>query len=316
MSYESWFTMVRPTLVHIGLPKTGTTSLQELLFAQHKDITYLGQTEVGTQSESDVVLRALLDPVEGPRLRPEASKIIEQRRQSEKALVISDEAITLGPFMRRAMFWDLTNGHTANATAVKDLLGDVQILIVLRNQVDWLVSWHAQGLKNGKYKEFDFDRWLNGEIGGRKDVLFKLLDYPNLIKSYQQVFGSDNVHVEFYEDYETDFPMLGTRIAAMLGVDEDIASELLRTEKRNQRSETLTKLPKPMARARDNRFIKNLLKLAPVTLKQKIRGALSFKHTVPQAPPKNTAALRTQFSTGNQKLFEYLENVVPRDGYL
>jgi hypothetical protein len=59
------------------------------------------------------------------------------------------EALTLGEFMLRATRWAVRSDHIATARRARAVLGDAQVLIVLRNQADWLESWHLQGLKSG-----------------------------------------------------------------------------------------------------------------------------------------------------------------------
>jgi hypothetical protein len=46
--------------VHIGLPKTGTTSLQDLFFAEHPQLAYLGQTNLWTHEDAKKVIKSIL----------------------------------------------------------------------------------------------------------------------------------------------------------------------------------------------------------------------------------------------------------------
>jgi len=215
-------------LLHIGLPKTGTTSLQTLLFDRHPEIHYFGQSNVWTNPHTETVLRGLvLD--EGNNVKA-AYAHISQALEQRPSVVVSDEAFSFGEFMLRAKMWPIDSTPENVSARTKQILGNARILIVLRNQLDWLISWHRQGLKTGKYTEIKFERWLKHDLGStRRDRLFELLDYSRLVSAYTDQFGPKYVDVRFYEDFRGDFPRLASEIAQTLHLDATDAHHLLAT---------------------------------------------------------------------------------------
>jgi len=208
----------------IGLPKTGTTSLQLNCFSRHPEIAYFGQTNFSKDLSTASLLKGLLGVTTGRHVEVEVNKTIQDALADKKAVMISDEALTMGQFMVRAKYWPISTKHYETAVRAKKLLGDAHVFIVLRNQFDWLVSWHRQGLANGKYHVVEFERWLNEELGERREYLFSLLNYKKLCEEYQRAFGEDRVHVDLYERYSiSSFGDLAQEICKVLGVDGDFA---------------------------------------------------------------------------------------------
>lgn len=213
-------------LMHIGLPKTGTTSLQTLLFDRHPEIRHFGQSNVWTNPDAKTVLRALL--LDEENNAKTAREHISHALTQKTSVVISDEALSFGEFMLRARTWPIDSTPETVAAHTKEILGEARILMVLRNQLDWLISWHRQGLKTGKYTETKFKRWLERDLGSaQRDRLFELLDYNRLVAAYADQFGAHNLDVRFYEDFRDDFPRLASEIAQTIDLNATEAHHLL-----------------------------------------------------------------------------------------
>ena len=74
------------------------------------------------------------------------------------------------------------------------IFGETKILIVLRNQIDWLLSAYGNFvLHKGK---LSFKKWFNfyGEL------LCEKLTFSNLISEYINLFGQKNINVLTYEN--------------------------------------------------------------------------------------------------------------------
>src|SRR5262245_15188582 len=149
-------------LLHVGLAKTGTTSLQELFFAAHPQIRYYGQSNFRCDSNARIVLRAL--EVGNVTDMAAAKMILSHAAQERPAIAISHEVLTLREFVIPPTHWPVCPGHVATARRARAVLGEAHVLIVLRNQADWLESWHRQGLKTGRYIETDFQAWLDRDL--------------------------------------------------------------------------------------------------------------------------------------------------------
>ena len=292
----------RPILVHIGLPKTGTTSLQELLFQKHPEIHYLGQTNIWSNDDAKFVLLGLLlgrpadyDNLLGNRV-PDAAR----------ACVISDEALSFGQYMLRGQIWPIKSGHLETAKMIKQALGSVQILIILRNQKDWLVSWHRQGLKNARYFEPNFKKWLHGELLVSRDHFFELLEFDSLCTYYFDIFGRDNVHVEFYDDYVAQLEELAAKICKLIEIDEDIGRSLVSGNARNVTKKSFSRLPFGIHSYTRKQGTRKLLSLLPQKFRSSVKTLLSRDQRFQDPDEDDIKFISNRFRESNHKLSKLL----------
>ena len=290
--------------VHIGLPKTATSSLQRLVFARHPEIAYFGQSNIWTSDDAKRILKALL--IDNDRTRGEqfddVTAVIDDALRQHRRIVISDEALSCGEFMLRASNWGIRTDHSAVARKIRKILGVVDIIIVLRNQADWLISWYKQGLKTGKYVSTSFADWFGGELGDRRDRLCDLLHYDRLYSAYVDVFGAARVHVFTYERYSDDFASLAGEIARRIGVDDAAAASLARDTAINVTGAQYETAPPVLKRIAGVAPVRQLVKLVPA----KLRSALRVRRQYPTTSREELAALMQIFAKGNRDLFERL----------
>jgi hypothetical protein len=288
-------------LLHIGLPKTGTTTLQELLFSAHPEIRYFGQTNVWDDPDAKTVLRALL--LDNEVDLAAARGILADAARDHRAIVISDEALTLGEFMLRATRWPVCSNHLATAQRARALLGDAQVLIVLRNQADWIQSWHLQGLKSGKYVETDYHAWLKRDLGVSAEKLLTLLDYDVLYEAYCNAFGPRQVHVRFYEQYCDHFEDLAAECAELIHVDADRARQfLLEGEPRNVGGSRYSGLAPRAKRLADRGPVRHILDALPVGLRRRLRTWFVRERSFSRLSEADRSTIRNRFAAGNARL--------------
>jgi hypothetical protein len=288
-------------LLHVGLPKTGTTSLQELVFSAHSGIRYFGQTNLWRKPDAKTVLKALLLGNEADLAA--ASKILTNAARDGRAVVISDEALTLGEFMLRATRWPLRSDHATTANRARALLGHAEILIVLRAQADWIESWHLQGLKSGKYVETDYHAWLKNDLGGSAERLLALLEYDVLYEAYRSAFGTQHVHIRFYEHYQNRFQDLAAESAGFVGIDADRARQLIvEGEARNVSGSQYTGLAPIVRRLASHEPMRGLLDALPVRVRQVLRNQLVRDRAYLRLNEADRAAIGARFAAGNVRL--------------
>jgi len=293
-----------PVLVHVGMPKTGTTTLQELFFARHPDIHYLGQTNLWDVAAAKQVLRGLLlDDAPETAL---AGGLVAEGLMAKPAVVISDEALTFGEYMLRAPQWSIRSDHEKTARRIRAALGQVHVLIVVRNQSDWMVSWHRQGLKTGKYVETGFQKWLEKDLGETAEHMMELLRYDKMYKAFADVFGIDYVHVRFFEECVGDFPGLAVEVANLLGVAPDVARQLVSEQARNVTGKRFVGLSPAVQRFVRQGWVKGFLKKIPKQLRGGLRGFLVSNRIYEEMSEADRAAVRAQFAESNQRFFSIL----------
>jgi len=196
--------------IHIGLPKTATTTIQYFLTTHRDALLRRGVLYPRSIAMSDG--HAELHRVLGLAVEPEsvpwlaglrkqldgedviASLLKETRRTEADIVILSSEALA---FMHRP-------------AALRQALAPhpVRILIYLRRQDSFLASFYNQLIKSGLYaatfEEFLVQHAQNAiELRGHLRSL-AICNYERLLDLWADAFGQDNIAVGVYEDY--DFP--------------------------------------------------------------------------------------------------------------
>lgn len=210
--------------------KTATSTLQTRVFPQHRDLTYLG----GPEYKHDAIRAAIADISKQDRLRFDAKS---HRQQVEAALseaprgkpiVISSESLTT-----------MSVDRLTKAERLREVFGEIRIVLCLRRPEDLLVSLYSQYLK-----EFDFraqrmlsiDDWLEYSWSTeRAQRVTRFLDFSPLIRGYQSVFGAENVCVLLFEDLQSAPDFFAQQLSDFLGVSQQYTFNLLQTNRANVR---------------------------------------------------------------------------------
>jgi len=171
-------------IVHIGLDKTGTTSLQGALSAAAPQLGRHGAIypKAGRVHNHHMLLSQAL----GFSFQPlEDSESTNLRQQLLKE--ISGKALT--PIFSSEHF--CYNATPRNIEALGSLLSDydVRIVIVVRNQIDWFISLFSEAIKWGH----------TADVGTYFDQIRWRLDYPKFIDRWADVFGRDRVSIHDYD---------------------------------------------------------------------------------------------------------------------
>ena len=221
-------------VLHIGLPKTGTTTLQRAVFPNLPGVAYAGKRIPGhgfaTQSLGEAVAAtfsadsALVDPA--PAL---ASAIAELRAQcGTGTLVLSTESLA-HPAAR-----DLGLVADRLARAVPD----ARILVTLRAQHALALSWYRS---HGRFAQYLFTHkteaeripaqlpqadWWRLVAREPRGGLLAMLDFEALVACYARRFG-DRVTLLPLELLERDPAAYAARLAGVLEVPASACAPLL-----------------------------------------------------------------------------------------
>ncbi len=197
-----------------------------------------------------------------------------------------------------------------------------KIIIMLRNPVDMIYSLHSRYLYSGNENEVDFvkalcleEQRLKGENLPEKIDLVEKLFYktyvyrlPDQIRSYQKIFGRENVHIILFFQFLSDIKNIYKNTLTFLGVDNHF---LPFTDIQNTNKD-----------ARSN-IIRNILKSTAMPL-GKIRarftskplGITKFLYALNSKKTRRTQlaediriALQNEFTT----VIDQLERIVSKD---
>lgn len=238
--------MSRSLCVHIGLPKTATTTLQRGLFANHPEIEFLGkraghQAEPGLRRCGSQAAFGLanqlfwdharsIDVIEAKRLyREEILPTIEP----DRTLVFSFEGLAAsGLEVRKAV-----------AKNLRDVFGSCRVIIGIRRPVDLVEALYFQRMKRrhlgveaphlGLLSSPSTEEWLESVIGGSE--LAEHLDYARTARIFVEALGRANVAVFALEYLKAEPDDFARSLCRFLEIDEQEGVRLLQGRRHNVR---------------------------------------------------------------------------------
>ena len=203
--------MKQKILFHVGLHKTGTTSLQQNFFvAKNKFL----QHPKGRR----IWLPIFVNKFSTEQLGKLDRRIIQNFSNFSKSLnltpVISNERLSGYP---------ISGGYDRLSiyTRISSLDLDVKILFIIREQKEWLYSAWRQMITDGgsiSLKEFLQQKPLVHNVR-RPGARFEYLNYYMELRKLNELFGSENVLVYPMELIFSDFDNFKRRISMLLEDD-------------------------------------------------------------------------------------------------
>ena len=236
------------TVLHLGMPKTATTLLQQCMFKWH--------SEVKNASKSN---------------RPKLGKALRylQNRESVPATIIEDVHDEMKPHWQAGKTCvlskeSLTGGDVAQKRRQAELFrrafGECQILITIREPLSFIESLYFQDLKvfnvnprsvnprkrNRMVRQFgrppryfDINDWFSvvtvepvARVNPRKRALAHL-EMATTAEIYAEMFGEENVHLVIFEKLKHSLREFLADICGCLDVSLEEAISLCEGETRN-----------------------------------------------------------------------------------
>lgn len=193
--------MIAQCWLHIGIEKTGTTSIQEFLACNRKALlkagflypaapgrtNHVGLTCYALHDQKSDSLRRNLGITTQDQLERYRSRLVaELNREIEasraKFLIFSNEHLssrlqTAAEIERIKRFCDRIATRTT-------------IIVYIRNQVDFLVSRYIEAVKGGSTNPFSFRA---------TSAVSRYIDYAIMLERWRETFGRGNVVVKRFE---------------------------------------------------------------------------------------------------------------------
>ncbi len=214
--------------IHIGFPKTGTTTQQKHLFANHSQVSYLGKPYENEALKNEILKLVMeesltYDPtVLKEYLARQAAKI---NNRGKKLVVLSDELLVSASKVR-------DKGVVANR--VKEVFNPVKILVTVRNQLEMLKSAYVNSgrlLKNvpPKYKgrAITFEDWLEMSWENPDRSYIGNIRYIDTIDYYAGLLGKEKVCVLLFEEFIFHKEQYTRKLSEFLTIDADESVRLL-----------------------------------------------------------------------------------------
>jgi len=208
------------SLLHIGFPKAGSTTLQTGLFQAHPDLVSLAKPFPADDDRAHAIHQAVRfcdSAAIGPRLaglRAELATLVDP--DDRRTPVWSAEDYAVGPY------WPSRQHKTADrvsiATTLAQLLPGAVVLVVVREPVSWLQSCYAQ-LRTGGAPLPRFRPWVDEQLDTRgAGSMLDALDLEPLVSTYDRLFGRDEVLVTAFDDLVARPEAVARRITGVLGL--------------------------------------------------------------------------------------------------
>jgi hypothetical protein len=199
-------------IVHIGFHKTATSWFQAAIYPHVENHRLV---------DRDLVRSVFMDG-DAFDFDPAAAREALRLDADARPAVICEEELS------GVLHIGAASTYIAKEVArrIHAAIPDAQIVIFVREQVDAATSWYLQYLKEGgtaSARRYLFpDEYLfPGRLMLFKTARFNFaqLDYSGLIKTYDQLFGRDRVHVFAYEELKADSAGVLARMQEELGLE-------------------------------------------------------------------------------------------------
>ena len=317
--------------IHAGFPKAASTTLQRHLFNRHSEIQYLGlyplrnigidtvEDEVSAVYLQDEELRSFYNNiVDLDVIEYEASankrlfeSVTEKYIDSAgKCMVLSNEKLT------SVFFAHCDNGVKAERLA--DLFPGAKVILVIRNQYDWLKSQyrdHPFDPRNFAIgKPVSLDDWFKIAFWNKHIKLFQMLNYIDIIDYYAKLFGEANVGIFLFEELSQDVAAFSRKISSFMGINRLETANLLAGKHENKGVSRRYNVYRACKRKYLGWFSRNRI------LSARLEGVLdaylkSGKAADYALSPENLSRVEKYFSPGNRKLAEKYELDLEKYGY-
>ncbi|POZ88400.1 sulfotransferase domain-containing protein [Petrotoga sibirica] len=235
---------MKKLLIHIGYPKTATTTIQHRLFAtlhETERINYLGRADysANTYFEQAVGLENYL-------CLNENFHVNNLKIFSEKNNVISNEVFTASVYTREILLGrrivDPLEYPQRLSTLFKNVVDNIEIMVTIRNQKDLIYShyvqnypWLANDKSNDAPTKFIFE---DGQI--LRKERFKIFYFSDLLDKYEENFGKENIHILLFEDLKCDTKFFYDQLSQIINVESSLVERLLAGGHLNNRRKTNT----------------------------------------------------------------------------
>lgn len=228
--------------IHIGCPKTASTTLQNNLFARHPEIASIGKPYDSRESELATQIYQLITKDDQTFDFDRCQRALEEEKERKtshggiKATMLSEEKIYVSPAFERT------------AVRLKKLFPSAKIVITIRNQLDLIVSWYCQGCYDGRYWRWagipndygdsyvSLDQFLDFTFSSHDPNVSEVFHFYNKAMVFSEVFGRENVFVFPIEKLKLEPALFVEELSEGLGIDSELAFELTKGKAENKRN--------------------------------------------------------------------------------
>jgi hypothetical protein len=219
--------MAMTLILHIGAPKTATSTLQNAFFPAHPGLFFLGKEVVrarGYEGWRIPAIGALMRQIEAASFAPDLAALRPlvasiPNDAAGRPVVISDEGLCI--FSGADAVAKLTR-----VMEIFEVLAPFRLIFAVREQLaliksDYLTQHRGEmlqlpGTRQNWYP--DFDRFLDIHFRYACGVVLDSYRYAVVIEKYERLVGRENILVYAFADFERNPIAALTRLCRFMGV--------------------------------------------------------------------------------------------------
>jgi hypothetical protein len=303
--------------VHIGFPKTGTTTQQKHLFARHSQVAYLGKPYADDVLKDEILKLVTEETLtyDPAVLKTYVARFVRKERNSGKQVVLlSDELLVSASKVR---------DKGVVAERIKAVFAPHKILVTLRDQVEMLKSAYVNSGRllrhvpaKLKGRAITFGEWLEMCWENRARSYIGNIRYADTVDYYVKCFGKGNVEILLFEEFCTHKEEYTRKLADFLTIDAKEALKLLGGQHENPR---LLQSQLDLELTHSRWGTPGRVPLLPGLLERWFRLKRQFKGDEKarvEMPPGWRERLLPFYREGNRKLADHYHLPLEKYGYL
>ena len=233
---------MKKLLIHIGYPKTATSTLQLNLFSKlckEGQIEYLNHLVKSNPNFGNIKCTKIIAYVLGQTDSTEFQDEIDGIKSiTNTTTVISNENIS---FFEENFSWAYL-GHNGylNLNRVKEVFDPyfdhIEILIGIRNQSNLIPSFYAEAYnmivqEEKKFKRFD--TWLETNFKSSVPTSQLPFNFYQMAQHASSLFGKENIHFLFFEELKSSPDSFYKKLASVLDHNVEYIKSSLSTNFKN-----------------------------------------------------------------------------------
>lgn len=235
-------------IFHIGLPKTGTTTIQKNIlnkFQNQLNPHNLDPLKRTVKKQIGYIFRERSPEEWGESLGREAiNNLIQLVNENEEPFIYSHEGLCLPYFYegtKKPSFIEVEKNKFPVAAHLQSIMNHypelypMRVVVSLRNQPEWLASLYAQQSRNIKNaSQEDFEKRTKDLLSINSTKGRRFLYYDSLIEQLSSIVGNEEVFMLFLEEMETS-EFWGNLIEAFNIQENKLSQHDISRDKKNVR---------------------------------------------------------------------------------
>lgn len=178
-------------ILHLGLPKTATTFLQQDVFLNLKDVNVLFKFKNVQEYKNDWLYNLILNidkPIDLQELKKRRAEYLLENIPN----LVTEETFYCGGF--GGMF-NKEDNRFIMLDRIYKIFPEARVILTIRDKKNLLVSWYKQYIANGGV--LVFDDFIRNRMNLEK------INYEKYIKKLKDFYSKDNVYIIKYEKFIT-----------------------------------------------------------------------------------------------------------------